>query len=68
MMANIRVIKSSGYDLAWARGGRRDATKRDEFFIRLIDCADQFSDNRQGNNMKSIAQGPHHRLDRWVGQ
>jgi hypothetical protein len=30
----VCVIKSSGYDLAWTRVGRRDATKPDEFFIR----------------------------------
>jgi hypothetical protein len=34
MLTIIRVIKSSGYDLAWTRVGRRDATKPDEFFIR----------------------------------
>ena len=68
MLTIIRVIKSSVYDLAWTRVGRRDATKPDEFFIRLIDCADQFSDNKQGNNMKNIAQGAYRRLDRPVGQ
>ena len=31
MLTIVRVIKSSGYDLAWTRVGRRDATKPDEF-------------------------------------
>jgi hypothetical protein len=30
MLTNIRVIKSSGYDLAWTRIGRRRAMKPDE--------------------------------------
>jgi hypothetical protein len=36
--------------------------------VWLVDCADQFSDNKQGNKMKNIAQGAHHRLDTPAGQ
>jgi len=36
-------------------------------FPRLVECADQFSDNKQGNEMNNIAQGSHHRLDIPVG-
>jgi hypothetical protein len=34
----------------------------------LIDCADRFSENKQGNKMKNIAQRAHHRLTLPVGR
>jgi hypothetical protein len=64
----LLVIESSGYDLAWTCVGRRHAMKPDERFFPLVDCADQFSGNKQENKMKNIAQGSRHRLDLPAGQ
>jgi hypothetical protein len=62
------VIESSAYDLAWTSVGRRHAMKPDERFLPLVECADRFSENKQGNKMKNIAQRSRYLFDLLAGR
>jgi hypothetical protein len=67
MQAELRVMESSGYDLAWACIGRGHATKLSELSFAWS-TAPISSLRAAGKKMSNLANDAHHWLDLAVGQ